>query len=222
MYLLGSIVCALFIPAVAQEGIPINKLDGRVGRLLEDGHSSLGGAGNVGQLIPLIRRAIKQKIMVHYLCLSPARSKGCIDLPYARQAAITEKKYSASFDGATKVEECQTTCIHFVQDFELRVVCASLKMLKKSFNQQTLAAFVIQELGSLNCSFNDCISVARDGAAVNGAAMTILTQIMPQAIDIRCFPHTFSLVGGKMQTLLMDKLLEGFNYLFSMVRFLQL
>jgi hypothetical protein len=115
------------------------------------------------------------------------------------------KAVSVIFDGTTRVDEVLAVVFRFVkEDFSIVQKLVSLAKYKDVKNHEKLAWAVLAVLAANGIPYaTGVVGWQRDRAAVNGAAMTYLTQSYG-GLDMKCLSHTITHVGEHMETELLE------------------
>jgi hypothetical protein len=172
-------VCRAFLV----DGLPFHLLEdgkknSRIRELLERGRSCVGRR-EVSQLIPLVLQMEMETV-----------AKEC-----------NKRNISFSFDGTTDVAEVVNIVIRFVTDgSKITQRLLVLKLLSKSPDASELARFLHSTLLQDNKLRVENIHAAmRDGAPVNGAALSKLEVIFPFCVFPICLSHSINVVGCELK-----------------------
>ncbi len=172
-------VCRVFLI----DGLPFHLLEdgkkcSRLRELLERDRVSVGRR-EVSQLIPTVLKMEMDSVLTE--------CKG--------------KNISFSFDGTTDVAEVMNIVIRYVTDnSKITQRLVALKLLSKSPDHHELARFLHSTLLLDNKIECDNIHAAvRDGAAVNGAALNLLTSFLPRCVFPICLSHSINVAGAEIK-----------------------
>ena len=96
------------------------------------------------------------------------------------------------FDGTTRLGEILVVVLRYIQDWEVKQHLVCVDFLQKSLNAEELARQILSMLSvTLSVECSNLISVMRDGASVNAAAMPYLSFFF--TIWISYFSHSSKL-----------------------------
>ena len=110
---------------------------------------------------------------------------------------------SVVFDGSTNLGEAVANIVRFVDtNWILQQRLVRLHVVSSSLNGQELTGELIQCLSvKFQIPSSRLVAAIRDGAAVNGAALRHMKEIMfPQLFDIICSSHSLDNVGRHFDT----------------------
>lgn len=178
--------------ALLQDGIPLNILSNPIGAtrlLLEEQRCKLPRE-DVAQMIPIVLLAEINKILKVEFGIDPAKSSS------ATRSTNHLPSFSFNFDGTTDVAELLSIVIRFVKESKIIIRCICLRFYARSFDAQALAnaiyKTVFDDLGLPAALWR---SSTRDGASVNGAAMTNLRFLNTSCLDLVCLSHGSNVIG---------------------------
>jgi hypothetical protein len=172
------------LAALFDAGIPMSKIDDLRPFLEKWTKQSLTGRQHLGMYVE---------------ALAAAELKDILELVKECQAV------SVIFDGTTRVDEVLAVVFRFVKDdFSIVQKLVSLAKYKDVKNHEKLAFAVLAVLAAHGIQYaTGVVGWQRDRAAVNGAAMTYLTESYG-GLDMKCLSHTITHVGEHMETELLD------------------
>ena len=180
-----------------QAGIPLAKLD-YMRPLLESSTSlALTESSHMAQYIPFV--------------LEEEQSLIKKDLSTATACTVT-------FDGSTRLGEALAIIIRYIDsEWAIQQRLVRFHTLAKSLNASQLARELLTcILTQLNVKEDMLVGAVRDGAAVNGAAIRHVKEIMyPDVVDIVCASHTLDNIGKHFQTATLDEFVQSWIALFS-------
>eukprot|EP00117_Sycon_ciliatum_P001327 scpid51838/ scgid7033/ len=184
------------VTSFLKAAVPLTKIDS-LRTILEHGPHHLTHSTHLGQYIPFIldeeRKALMEEIKGITAC-------------------------SVVFDGSNHLGEALVIILRFVTtNWEAAQRLVRLRILSKSLTFQQLAREIITCLSTeYHLPAASLVAAIRDGAAVNGAAMRYVRDIMyPQAMDIICVSHTLDNVGKRFQVKLLETFLQWWVSLFA-------
>ena len=183
------------VESFLKAGVPLAKID-YLRPLLEAGNVRLTSSSHLRQLLPFILSTELQLV----------------------KEEITAAQYvSVIFDGSTHFGEALTIIIRFVSDdFVIKQRLVRLRILAKSLSGQELTRELAECLSTtFQLPPDKVIAAARDGAAVNGAALRLLTTFYPSIFDVICFSHSLDNVGERFDTPTLSECTHWWIALFS-------
>lgn len=84
------------------------------------------------------------------------------------------------FDGTTRLGEVLVVVVHFISEWYVQQRLVRLKFLMKSMCGEELARELISVLSAtLGVESHSLLAAMRDGASVNGAAMSVVAVMYP-------------------------------------------
>ena len=173
------------VTSFLKAAVPLTKTDS-LHTILEHGPHHLTHSTHLGQYIPFIleeeRKAVMDEIHGITAC-------------------------SVEFDGSTHLRKAHVIILRFVTaNWEAAQQLVRLRILSKSPTSQQLAREIVTCLSAeYHLPTTALVAAIRDGAAVNGAAMHYVRDIMyPQAMAIICVYHSLDNVGKHFQVRLGD------------------
>ena len=174
-----------------QAGIPLAKLD-YMRPLLESSTSlALTESSHMAQYIPFV--------------LEEEQSLIKKDLSTATACTVI-------FDGSTRLGEALAIIIRYIDsEWAIQQRLVRFHTLPKSLNASQLARELLTcILTQLNVKQDMLVGAVRDGAAVNGAAIRHVKEIMyPDVVDIVCASHTLDNIGKHFQTATLDEFVQS-------------
>ena len=182
--------------AFMKAGVPLKKVD-HLRPLLEVNNSALTDSSHLRTYVPFILEE-EDKMLQQEL------SSAC---------AI-----SVIFDGSTHLGEALAIVARFVdQNWDIQQRLIRFHVLAQSLNGQQLAGEIIQCLSvAFRIPASKFVAAIRDGAAVNGAALRSVKEIMfPRVFDILCASHSLDNVGRHFNTPLLDNFGQWWVGLFA-------
>ena len=90
--------------------------------------------------------------------------------------------------------------LSFISDWTIQQHLVRLEFLMKSMSGEEVAQELISVLSiTLSVESPRMLTVMRDRASVNAAAMRVVTIMYPNLLDVRCFSHMLNLVGERFK-----------------------
>ena len=175
-------LCNLFLKA----GVALQKID-HLRPLLEANNCSLTHSSHLTTYIPFILEEEKKQL-------------------HAEIASTTA--LSVMFDGSTHLGEAAAIVVRFLDtNWILQQQLVRLHVVSSSLNGQELTGELIRCLSvKFQIPSFRLVAAIRDGAAVNGAALRNMKEIMfPQLFDIICSSHSLDNVGRHFDTPLLNE-----------------
>lgn len=166
--------------ATLAEGLPFamfGRVDGAMRRLLEVGRGNLP-LRDISDIVPQIRDQEVMKV-VEAITAAPA--------------------ISIAFDTTTEKDELFALVVRFVtKDMRIEHRWLSFKMLSKALTGADTCALLIQLIcTSAGVALDKVHYATRDGAPVNGAAMGLITPLVPRLVDFICLSHSINVAGRR-------------------------
>ena len=175
-------------------GIPLAKLD-KIRHLRKSGTTHLTSVSYLAEYIAFIQEQEADLLK--------------------KELAEAHSTCSVIFDGSTCLSEALAILLRFVdQDWHLKQRLVRFHIV----SAQQLARALIT---CLSLKFNlssdaSMVAAIRDGAAVNGAALRSMKDVMyPKIVDLVCSAHTLDNVGNRFQTPLLTEFSQWWVSLFS-------
>lgn len=185
------------VRSMLQAGIPLAKLD-YIRPLLEKSSTlSLTESTHMAQYIPFVLE----------------EEQGLI-----KEEMKEATGFTVVFDGSTRLGEALAIIVRYVDgDWRIQQRLVRFKTLAKSLNGSQLAREILTcILTTLQIKPGALVGAVRDGAAVNGAALHSVKDIMyPDVLDIVCASHTLDNVGKRFQTETLDDFAQAWIALFA-------
>ena len=174
-------------------GVPLKKVDD-FRSLFEEGSLRLTHSSHLSDYIPVIHQEEKKKI----------------------RAAINGQFISVIFDGSSRLGEALAIVIRFVSGWSIQQKLVRMSMLTKSLKGEELAREILSALSTdLGVSGSYLIAAMHDRASVNTAAMSIVSIMYPDILDVGCFSHALDLVGRKFTLRHVDKFMKHWEVMFK-------
>ena len=185
------------VEAFLKAGIPLSKID-YLRPILESGYGRLTfSTHDMAQLIPFLANN---------------------ELSTAKDELSTANFLAVIFDGSTRLGEVLAIVVRFVDEvMRIQQRLVRVHTLSKSLSAPELARELITVLSTeLQIPRKKILAFVRDGAAVNGAALRSVKDLMyPEALDIKCFSHSLDNVGRHFDVPLLDEFSQWWITLFS-------
>ena len=101
-------------------------------------------------------------------------------------------------------------------DWTIEQRLVHVQLLSKSLSGEEIACEIISVLStSYSINSDRLLECMRDGAASNGVAMSTLSILYPNLVDIECFSHTLDLVGEHFNTPVLNEFISLWISMFS-------
>ena len=186
---------ARVVMAFMKSGIPLAKLEcPELRSLLEENGHRLTDRRHLMDLVPFVLDQERKRI----------------------REELKDKYVSIIFDGTTRLGEVLAVVVRFVVDWSVKQYLVGLQFLQKSMNGEELARELISTLSvMLGIGSNMLLSVMRDRASVNTAAMGIVSVMYPAAVNIGCMSHALDSVGDKFNVPTVHLFFTLWNSLFA-------
>ena len=127
--------------------------------------------------------------------------------------------YSCSVicDGGTRLGEALAILLRFVdQDWHLKQRLVRFHTVAKSMSSQLARELITCLSLKLSLSLDAVVAAIRDGAAVNGAVLSSMKDVMyPKIVDLVCSAQTLDNVSKRFQTPLLREFSQWWVSLFS-------
>lgn len=172
-------------------GIPLEKIDGGLGSLLNRAGLKVGSASDLRGYIPLVRNAelelLKRELKDEWMCVV--------------------------FDGTTRLGEVIAVVVRYcTEDFNLKYRLIALTTTETHTSGASLSGLLcrilVQRVGDQ--AFDRVIAAARDSCATNGVALRSLkATAMPRLMDVMCFSHTLHNCAKHMRLECLDQWLSS-------------
>lgn len=151
--------------------------------------------GPIRQLLELGRGSLPEREVVD---LVPELQRG----EFSRVAAMvrTAGPVAIAFDTTDRLTECFGVTVRFVTPTNtIETRCLDFRLLAKSLNANEICAILVDTLCAKAGVPLDAVHyAARDGAAVEGAAVAHLQLLCPQLANLTCLSHAFNLAGSRL------------------------
>ena len=102
----------------------------------------------------------------------------------------------------SRLGEVLAVVVCFVSDWTIQQRLVRLEFLMKSMTGEEVARELITV--TLGVESHRLLAAMRDRASVNSAAMSIVTIMYPNLLDIGCLSHMLNLVGERFKTPLLS------------------
>ena len=181
--------------------------------------------------VPMDTRVYRVRVVEQFLkCGVPLKKidgfrhlleEGCLRLTHSSHLSdyipvIHQEEKKKIFDGSSRLGEALAIVIRFISGWSIKQKVVRMSMLAKSLKGEELAREILSALSTdLGVSGSHLMAAMHDRASVNIAAMSIVSIMYPNILDVGCFSHTLDLVGRKFTLQHVDKFMKHWEVIFK-------
>ena len=181
------------VQAFLKSGTPLNRIE-FFRDIFEEAGFILTSSSNMRQLIPFVLEEEYKTIMQELL----------------------GKEVSLIFDGTTRDGEALTVLARFVENWEVKVRLVRFQLVKSSVNGDELARIILDVLHQkLNVPQGCLFTAMGDRAPVNTKALSTVSILYPEMLDVGCISHFLDRVGTKYNTPVLKQFMTPWNFIFT-------
>jgi hypothetical protein len=182
-----------FLKAIFTSGVPLRRTD-PLRRLYEQHALKLTSPSHLADYLPALQ---------HYLNMVLLRE-------------VTGQHVNMTFDSTSSKSDIYCFCFNWMdQNLDMQSRLARVGMYQESLVSAELGRVMMDLIFSDISKAARIASASHDSAALNGAAMQLLTAVKPNIIDLSCICHLADLVASKLQMPELHEFFSAWHQLFA-------